>query len=342
MQLLGNYTRNKGLKTSIVVGVVGYPNVGKSSVINSLKHSKACSVGAIPGVTKSMQMVQLDKHIQLLDSPVMVLASSDGLDPCQVALKNAIRVESLPDPISPVEGLIQRASKKQLMLQYRLPDFKTTEEFLQVLAKRFGYLKKGGIPDVDKSARQILKHWNSGRIKYYTEPPEAPLVHVSAEIVKEMANEFRLEDLMETEDKIFTALPVVPTMDTMEIQPLVTETQHTASSLNCESKSAKEEEEDDGNDQEGKGEEREESYSKAVTRSLTSTAHEEKLLEKIKKKVERERARKKFLDPLEPGNQRLNMVRRVHMKKLARKAKKDKKRTERAAVQLADTLADTL
>ena len=52
MTLLGNYARNKGMKTAIRVGVVGLPNVGKSSIINSLKRSKSCNVGAVPGVTK--------------------------------------------------------------------------------------------------------------------------------------------------------------------------------------------------------------------------------------------------------------------------------------------------
>ena len=52
MKLLGNYCRNAGIRASITVGVVGLPNVGKSSIINSLKRSKACSVGATPGVTK--------------------------------------------------------------------------------------------------------------------------------------------------------------------------------------------------------------------------------------------------------------------------------------------------
>lgn len=52
MSLLANYCRNKEIKTSITVGIVGLPNVGKSSIINSLKRSRACNVGATPGVTR--------------------------------------------------------------------------------------------------------------------------------------------------------------------------------------------------------------------------------------------------------------------------------------------------
>lgn len=69
LQLLKNYTRNLGIKTAITVGVIGLPNVGKSSLINSLKRARVAQVGNTPGVTKAVQEVHLDKHIKLLDSP---------------------------------------------------------------------------------------------------------------------------------------------------------------------------------------------------------------------------------------------------------------------------------
>ncbi|XP_026684937.1 guanine nucleotide-binding protein-like 3 homolog [Diaphorina citri] len=72
-----NYTRNKDIKTSITVGVVGLPNVGKSSIINSLKRARACNVGSEPGVTRNLQEIQLDSKIKLLDSPGIVFASGE-------------------------------------------------------------------------------------------------------------------------------------------------------------------------------------------------------------------------------------------------------------------------
>ena len=56
VQLLKNYSRSINIKTAITVGIIGYPNVGKSSLINSLKRSKAVGVGAMPGFTKVMQV----------------------------------------------------------------------------------------------------------------------------------------------------------------------------------------------------------------------------------------------------------------------------------------------
>lgn len=56
LQLLKNYCRNNGMKVSITVGVIGYPNVGKSSLINSLKRSRAVGVSSTAGFTRAIQV----------------------------------------------------------------------------------------------------------------------------------------------------------------------------------------------------------------------------------------------------------------------------------------------
>ena len=207
--LLANYSRNRDIKTAVRVGVVGLPNVGKSSLINSLKRSRACGVGAVPGFTKVMQEVQLDSKVKLLDSPGMVLASGNMTD-SSVALRNAIKVDTIDDPVTPVEAILQRCPKPQMMLQYHISDYNGTNEFLSLIARGMGRLKKGGVPDLFMAARMVLNDWNSGKIKYFTHPPETGgSGEISAEIVSEFAKEFQLDDLDKMDADDFESLPTV-------------------------------------------------------------------------------------------------------------------------------------
>ncbi|XP_013136247.1 PREDICTED: guanine nucleotide-binding protein-like 3 homolog [Papilio polytes] len=201
MSLLGNYCRNKGIKTSITVGVVGLPNVGKSSIINSLNRSKACNVGSTPGVTKQMQTVQLDSKIKILDSPGIVFHTGSDND-ASVALKNAIRVGSLKDPVTPANAILLRAHKQTLIDLYCVPPFNTPQEFFASLASRMGRYKKGGVPDQEAAARILLNDWNTGKVRYFTEPPEEETnIHVDAKIVSTIDKEFDINsfEAMETE-----------------------------------------------------------------------------------------------------------------------------------------------
>ncbi|XP_049862646.1 guanine nucleotide-binding protein-like 3 homolog [Schistocerca gregaria] len=207
MSLLANYCRNKGIKTSISVGIIGLPNVGKSSIINSLKRARACNVGATPGVTKAMQEVQLDSKIKLLDSPGIVFASSDGRGDASVALKNAVRVESLMDPMTPASAILQRANREQMMELYNIPEYSTPQEFFSLLAKRMGRFKKGGVPDPEVAARILIDDWNRGKIKYYTVPPEDITdAHISSAIVQEAVAEFDIASFEAMETEVLGAL----------------------------------------------------------------------------------------------------------------------------------------
>lgn len=210
MKLLGNYCRNQGIKTVIRVGVVGLPNTGKSSIINSLKRSRVCAVGATPGLTRSLQEVSLSQSIKLLDSPGVVMSANPS--DTSLILKNCVNVPNLADPTIPVAAILRRCNKDELMLRYNLPKFKNASEFLAMLAHKWGFLKKGGAPIAAKAAKVILQHWNSGKISYFTHPPELVSTHISAEIVSEIGKAFDLDSLLEDETKILKTLkPCNPT-----------------------------------------------------------------------------------------------------------------------------------
>jgi len=176
ISLLKNYARSEDIMRTITVGVVGLPNVGKSSVINSLKRTKSAKVGATPGVTRESQEFSLDKHIKLLDCPGIIFSQSDRdrMD-SNVILRNAVRVEQLEDPVGPALEIIQRCKKEQLLSRYNMrldaDNFEDAEEFLQKLAMKTGKLKKGNQPNLNEVAKILLRDWNSGKIPFFTLPP---------------------------------------------------------------------------------------------------------------------------------------------------------------------------
>lgn len=311
LSLLANYCRNVGnVKTSIRVGVVGLPNVGKSSVINSLKRSRACNVGSTPGVTKTMQAVQLDSKIKLLDSPGIVFANpGDNSDESSVALKNAVKIQSLKDPYTPATAILKRVSKPQIMEMYNITEYSTPDEFFALKATRMGKFRKGGIPDTIAAARSILEDWNSGKIRYYTVPPEQPDCHVSAEIVSQISKEFDIESFAAQEKMM---------LDNFEEE---SSKKQTFDSLLIESSGP---------------------VLSAMEVELQKKA-QIKIQNKLKKQMEKSKkkmdeTRKKKTDPLFEieGNQKLNKMNKLQFKK----EKKERARREKAATKLAGQLEE--
>eukprot|EP00299_Pterocystis_sp_00344_P012724 c6146_g1_i1.p1 GENE.c6146_g1_i1~~c6146_g1_i1.p1 ORF type:complete len:515 (-),score=154.41 c6146_g1_i1:170-1714(-) len=213
VQLLKNYSRSHDMKKTIVVGVMGYPNVGKSSLINSLKRSKAVGVSPCPGFTRKVTEIYLDKNIKLLDCPGVVFDSANNTNASpEVVLRNAVAVEKVVDPIAVVDAIIKRCSAEGLARHYNTAAFNTAAEFLVLMAKLRGKLKRGGVVDLESAARTVLMDWNAGKIPFYTLPPlqTSPEVEAETVIVSEWAKEFDIASLLQDEARDLSQLPVGP------------------------------------------------------------------------------------------------------------------------------------
>ncbi|CAE7238721.1 Gnl2 [Symbiodinium sp. CCMP2592] len=162
-------------KKHVTVGMIGYPNVGKSSVINTLKRKKVCKAAPVPGETRVWQYIALTKRIYLLDCPGIVPATqSDFAQDCAKVLKGVVRAERLKTPSDYIHEVLERVKKPYLLQRYRLPaetTWRDSEEFLSILGKKMGKLVKGGEADIDTAARIVLYDWQRGRIPYFTAPP---------------------------------------------------------------------------------------------------------------------------------------------------------------------------
>ncbi|KAL7991180.1 hypothetical protein Chor_012835 [Crotalus horridus] len=192
--------RKKVREGQLTVGLVGYPNVGKSSTINTILGKKKVSVSATPGRTKHFQTLFVEPSLCLCDCPGLVMPSFVSTK-AEMVCSGILPIDQLRDHVPPITlisflgehhgrgGVVpslphvcQRIPRPVLEATYGIsilrprededPDRPpTSAELLSALGCMRGFMTDHGQPDQPRSARLVLKDYVTGKLLYCHPPP---------------------------------------------------------------------------------------------------------------------------------------------------------------------------
>ncbi|XP_063080356.1 large subunit GTPase 1 homolog isoform X4 [Cavia porcellus] len=165
----------------LTVGLVGYPNVGKSSTINTILGNKKVSVSATPGHTKHFQTLYVQPGLCLCDCPGLVMPSFVSTK-AEMTCSGILPIDQMRDHVPPVSLVCQNIPRRVLEATYGISLTKprededphrppTSEELLTAYGSMRGFRTAHGQPDQPRSARYILKDYVRGKLLYCHPPP---------------------------------------------------------------------------------------------------------------------------------------------------------------------------
>ncbi|KAH0795319.1 Nucleolar GTP-binding protein 2 [Histomonas meleagridis] len=149
----------------LCVGFVGYPNVGKSSVINSLKRDNVCPVAPIAGETKVWRYIALSRKIYLIDCPGHVYP--EDVTDAERILRGVTRTERIVEPEHYIQYIVDRVRPQYLQRTYGIEPFDGPDDLLEKVARRLGRLGKGGKPDVHEASIQLIRDFQRGKLPWF-------------------------------------------------------------------------------------------------------------------------------------------------------------------------------
>lgn len=169
--------RKRGIKNRPVRAmVVGIPNVGKSTFINTFAGKACAKTGNKPGVTKGKQWIRLNKNVELLDTPGILWPKfEDQMVGLRLALIGSIKDEILNiDELSlELIQILQKHYSGMLQERYGVDESLEPVQVLSAVAEKRNCIQKGGEPDYSKAAALLVDEFRSGRIgKITLEFPE--------------------------------------------------------------------------------------------------------------------------------------------------------------------------
>lgn len=183
---LSELAAGKKEEGDFTVAVVGLTNVGKSSFINSLLEATTLSVYTLssssrgPSTTEFPQEVYLSskegKKIRFIDTPGFLWENNSENPPSMrvkdMLLRNRGRIDRVKDPMPLIEYIVTHSSAEDLMLFYNLPAFSKddVDAFISGVARSQQLVKKRGVLDLAAACRNVLRDWNTGKLKWFTMP----------------------------------------------------------------------------------------------------------------------------------------------------------------------------
>jgi len=169
MEIRGKFDpkpKYKAAVADIVVGVLGYPNVGKSSIINFLAHKKKTKVSKKSGATHGIHWINVNKEIKLIDSPGVIPLQKE--DEIRYGLIGARDSEALKNPEIVAHAVIKlflKENKKAFEEFYKIPMIGTPEDIVNKIAEKKSFLLKGGRFDENRAIAVIVRDWQQGRLR---------------------------------------------------------------------------------------------------------------------------------------------------------------------------------
>lgn len=156
-------------KRPVKVAVVGYPNVGKSTIINVLRGRHSAGTSPIPGYTKHAKLVRAATWLKVIDTPGIVPTRGSEEE---LVIKCALSPESLEDPIPAALRLIEIALERDPEIFAKTYGVGSREpaRILEELAERRKLYLRGGKLNVEEAARVLIRDWQKAKLVIYFTP----------------------------------------------------------------------------------------------------------------------------------------------------------------------------